>query len=87
MIRTTITIGDAHFLLAQGQDLEALRRRIEEAIHRGGGFVDFVVVGNRTVSALMTGSERVIFTVETVPFDERDTGDPDVPFGGFFDDF
>lgn len=85
MTRTTISIGDAQFILAQGQDHEELQRRIETALRAGGAFVKFVEVGNRTVSALITGRDRVILSVETVPFDARDTGDVDYPFGGFHD--
>jgi hypothetical protein len=85
MVRTTLTIGDDPFLLAQAQDYDALQRRIEEAIRRGGAFVEFVVVGNRKVSLFMNGRERIALTLETVQFDVRDTGDTESPFGGFFD--
>ncbi|KTS10061.1 hypothetical protein [Microbacterium testaceum] len=85
MVRTQIAIDEASFFLAQGQDLVALRARIEEAVQAGGGFVSFVVVGNREVSALFTAHSRAILSVETVPYDARDTGDSDDPYGGFFD--
>ncbi|MCR2763337.1 hypothetical protein NQ152_07410 [Microbacterium sp. zg.B48] len=85
MVRTTITVGESVYLLAQTQDFEGLQRRIEKALDDGGRFVEFVVVGNRTVSTLITGSQSVTFLVETVPFDDRDTGDVDYPFGGFHD--
>jgi hypothetical protein len=85
MVQTTIAIGDSHYLLAQGHDQEELKRRIEDAIHGGGGFVDFVVVGNRVGSAYLDGHERISLTIETVLFDERDTGDTDVPYGGMYD--
>ena len=87
MVRTTVTIGESHFLLAQGQDDDALKRQMESAVQAGGEFVDFVAVGNKTVSALITGYELVLFTTEVVPFDERDTGDVAYPYAGeFFDD-
>lgn len=85
MVRTQIAIGSERFLLAQSQDLDELKQRIEAAVHGGGSFVHFVVVGNRDVSALITPAIGVIFTVETVSFDARDTGDVEDPFGGFFD--
>ena len=85
MVRTTLAVGESVYLLAQGQDYKALERRIEKALDDGGRFVEFVVVGNRTVSTLVTGSQAVTFLVETVPFDDRDTGDVDSPFGGFHD--
>jgi hypothetical protein len=73
------------YLLAQGQDLESLKRRIEEGAQSGGRFVEFTVVGNREVSVLVTSRTRVVFSVETVLFDGRDSGDHAEPFGGFFD--
>lgn len=85
MARTQIAIDDASFFLAQGQDLESLRRRIEEAVQAGGRFVSFVVIGNREVDVLFTPHSRVALSVETVQFDARDTGDADEPYGGFFD--
>ena len=85
MVRSTLTLGDDPFRLAQDQDLEDLQHRIATAIKDGGGFVTFVVVGNRTVSLFMTGRERIALTVETVPYDSRDTGDTDTPWGGLFD--
>ena len=74
MVRTELTINDTPFLMAQGQDLDDLKHRIEVASQAGGRFVDFVVVGNREVTACsITASTRVVVTVETVPFDPRDT--------------
>jgi hypothetical protein len=86
MVRTQIAIDDSSFLLAQGQDIDELQRRIEAACEAGGRFVSFVVLGNRRVSALLTPHSRVLFSVETVQYDPRDTGDAAGPFGGFFDD-
>ncbi|MDF2993440.1 MAG: hypothetical protein K0S37_3954 [Microbacterium sp.] len=85
MVRTQMAIDDASFSLAQGQDLDLLKRCIEEAVQAGGRFVTFIVVGNRNVSALFTAHSRVALSVETVQFDPRDTGDSGDPFGGFFD--
>jgi hypothetical protein len=85
MVRTTVALGENLYLLAQGQDLGALQRSIVDAVREGGAFVDFVVVGNRAVSVLMTAHRSVVFTIETVPYDERDTGDVAEPFGGFYD--
>lgn len=85
MVRTQAAIDDAVYLLAQGQDLDALKEQIEAAARSGGGFVDFTVVGNREVSVLVTAGTRVVFSVETVRYDERDTGDQAAPFGGLYD--
>lgn len=85
MARARIALNEAEFFLAQGQDVADLRRRIEDAMHSGGGFVDFVVVGNRAVSVLIAGATQVMISVETVDFDPRDTGDDALPYGGEFD--
>jgi hypothetical protein len=85
MQRTELTIDGRAFFLAQGQDPHELQRRIEAAAGTTGTFVTFTVVGNREVSVLITQRSRVVFTVETVQFDPRDTGDADFPFGGFYD--
>ena len=85
MSRTRVVFNDVGFLLAQGQDDADLKRRIEGAAHAGGEFVEFVVVGNRAVSVLVSSSTHVVISVETVEFDARDTGDDSAPFGGEFD--
>lgn len=85
MVRTEISINGRDYFLAQGQDLDALRQAIEDASHSDGQFVDFVVVGNRTVSILVTPRTEVVISVETVQFDSRDTGDSEEPYGGFYD--
>ncbi|MCS3444120.1 hypothetical protein [Microbacterium phyllosphaerae] len=87
MMQTEIVLDGQSFLLAQVQDLHDLKRRIEAAVKSTGTFVDFVVVGNREVSVLITPHSRVIISVSTVLFDERDTGDVDFPFGGYYDGF
>jgi hypothetical protein len=85
MVRTHVGVDDSSFLLAQGQDVTGLKREIEGAAHAGGGFVDFVVVGNRTMSVLITPVTRVVFSIETVEYDARDDGDDSSPYGGTFD--
>ncbi|WP_245861470.1 hypothetical protein [Microbacterium aurantiacum] len=85
MVQTEVMIDGESSVLAQDQDLDDLRRRIEEATATTGRFVDFVVVGNRTVIALVTPRTRVVFRVSTVQFDPRDTGDVDFPYGGHYD--
>ncbi|CAH0180148.1 hypothetical protein [Microbacterium sp. Bi128] len=86
MVRTQMVVNDAVFALAQGQDVDDLKARIENAVDLGGRFESFVVVGNREMSMLFSGRTAVTFSVETVSYDERDTGDADLPFGGFFDE-
>lgn len=83
MVRTEVTVNGRAFLLAQGQDVQDLRRRIEEA-GRNARFVDFTVVGNRLVSLLVSRGAQVMFTDETVEYDARDTGDLLDPYGEDF---
>lgn len=85
MVRTEVTVDGRSFFLAQSQEPGALQERIEAAVASPGVFVSFTVVGNREVSVLITPRSQVVFTIETVQFDERDTGDSDFPFGGFYD--
>lgn len=85
MVRTQVAVDGTSFLLAQGQDLEDLKRRIEQAARSEAAFVDFVVVGNRAVSVLISSGSQVVISIETVQYDPRDNGDEGAPFGGFFD--
>ncbi|PRA82508.1 hypothetical protein CQ045_06090 [Microbacterium sp. MYb66] len=85
MARTRIMVNDVGFYLAQGQDDTDLKNRIEDAVRSGGEFVEFVVVGNRAVSVLVSASTHVVISVENVEFDPRDTGDGGAPYGGEFD--
>lgn len=85
MVRTQLAVNESVFLLAQGQDAKDLQRRIEAAVFAGGAFVDFIVVGNRSVSVLVTKSSHIVVSVETAPYDARDNGDDSAPFGGMFD--
>ncbi|MCR2812277.1 hypothetical protein NQ166_14090 [Microbacterium sp. zg.Y1090] len=85
MVRTEVRINGEGYLLAQGADLNELRRQMESASREGGRFVDFTVVGNRSVAVLVSPRTEVVIAEETVQFDARDTGDDEDPFGGFFD--
>lgn len=85
MVRTHVAVNDVGFLLAQGQDLDALKDRIQEAAHDGAKFVDMMIVGNRFVSVLVTMGTHIVISVSTVEFDERDNGDDNAPFGGEYD--
>ncbi|MCK2035603.1 hypothetical protein KZC51_05565 [Microbacterium sp. SSW1-49] len=85
MVRTQVAVNEVGFFLAQGQDVADLKRRIESAVQAGGRLVDFLVVGNRSVSVLISASSHVVISVETVEFDTRDFGDDSVQFSGAFD--
>lgn len=86
MVQTEVTFDGTSFLLAQDQDVRALRRDVEAATRTSGTFVDFVVVGNREVSVLVTPQSRVSISTAAVAYDGRDTGDLDFPFGGYYDE-
>ncbi|MBT2484576.1 hypothetical protein J7E28_07655 [Microbacterium sp. ISL-108] len=85
MVRTQITVNGTEFFLAQGQEIEGIKSAIEAAAEAGGRFVSFIVVGNRSMSILVTAATQVVISVDTVQFDHRDTGDDDAPYGGTFD--
>jgi len=85
MVQTQLAVNTGTFVLAQNQDLDDLKRRIEAAVDEGGRFVEFTVVGNRAVSVLVTPITQIALTVETVQLYPRDTGDADFPYGGHFD--
>lgn len=85
MVRTQVAVNDVGFLLAQGQDVDQLKEAIEAAVRTGPRFVDFIVVGNRSVSILVSAATQVVISVDTVKFDQRDNGDDSAPFGGSFD--
>ncbi|MDN3310637.1 hypothetical protein QWJ90_06815 [Microbacterium oryzae] len=85
MVQSDITFDAATFLLAQNQDIQDLKHRIESAVHEGGRFVEFTVVGNRAVSVLVGPTTRVTVSLETVEYDPRDTGDEEDPYDGLLD--
>jgi len=85
MVRTEITVDGRNSYLAQGQDIVDLKRRIEAAMITAGAFVEFTVVGNRSMSVLISPRSQVVLAVETVQYDPRDTGNDDEPFGGMYD--
>lgn len=85
MVRTQITVNGTEFFLAQGQEIEGIKSAIEAAAEAGGRFVSFIVVGNRSMSILVTAATQVVISVDTVQFDHRDTGDDGAPYGGTFD--
>jgi hypothetical protein len=85
VVHTHVIIHDSSFYLAHDQSLDELKQRIEAAAATTGRFVDFLVVGNRSVSVLISPGTPVVFSMETMHLDERDTGIESEPFGGDFD--
>jgi hypothetical protein len=80
MQRHSLTISGYRYWLAQNGDTDALKQAAIEAVRDGGGVIDFVAVGNKTISALVSSGVPVIFEIEEVDVDERDTGDVNHPF-------
>ena len=74
-IRTVMAVDDATFSLASGQDVADLERRIEDAVHGGGRFERFTVMGDRDVRVLFTAHTRVVLWTERTP-DETPEGEP-----------
>jgi hypothetical protein len=80
MLRTSVTVDGQMYRLAQGQDVDAIKTAAVEAARAGAGLVDFIVVGNRAVSVLVTPAIRVLFERTEVERDDRDTGDTHFPY-------
>jgi hypothetical protein len=80
MLRTSVTVDGQHYALAQGQDIDAIKSAAVDAARAGAGLIDFVVVGNRAVSVLVTPAVRVLFEKREVAADSRDTGDTLSPY-------
>ncbi|PPF77550.1 hypothetical protein C5B96_15620 [Subtercola sp. Z020] len=80
MRRDLILIDSEIHQLAQGADLEAIKTQALQAVHDGGGLLDLVVVGNKSVTALVSPGVSVQFESIQVPRDDRDDGDLDAPY-------
>lgn len=72
-MRTLIAIDGGRFLLSADEDVDGLKRRIEEAVHAGGRFVDFSA-GDSTMSVLISARSAVTVVGMLGP----DPLDPDV---------
>ncbi|MCE0509056.1 hypothetical protein V8Z69_16470 [Microbacterium aurugineum] len=85
IMRTRIALNEAEYFLAEGQDVADLRRRIEEAMRSGGGFVEFDVAGERSVSVLISSTTQVVISTSTADEGGHDDGDGGTPYGGEYD--
>lgn len=85
MVRTQIAVNGVGFLLAQGQDIDDLKGEIASAVRSGPRFVEFVVVGDRSVSVLVSATTQVVISVEIVEFDDQDPGDDSAEYGRAYD--
>lgn len=80
MLRTTINVNGVEYRLAQGRDVDEVKRASVAAVRANGDLVDVVVVGNRLVSILMSPGVPITFESIEVDDDPRDDGDLDSPF-------
>jgi hypothetical protein len=80
MRRDSIIIGGQNHFLAQGVDIDQTKQLALQAMRDGGGLVDLVVLGNRSVTALISPGVTIWFeSIEVAP-DDRDDGDLTTPF-------
>lgn len=86
-LRARVTVNGEDYHLVRSQDLSALKARFEQALASPGRFVDFAVAGDREVSVLITPVSQVIFTTRVLDLDAANTGDPDPPGLGEYDEF
>lgn len=85
MVQTEVIFDGTSYLLSQDQDVGDLRQRIEQAAKTPGTFVDVDVVGDRSVSVLITPNSRVAISVAAVASESRGVGDVDFPYSGYYD--
>jgi len=74
--RTTVTIDKQRFAVPVTSDVAALKGTIEDAVRRGGGFVEVPSGPDRTVSVLVSpGLSLVIEEEHLTPDDDAGGGD------------
>lgn len=71
--RAEVSIDDSGVFVARDEDVEALKRRFEDAARNGPRFVEFRTAGGSTLSALITSHTRIVVTVHRSP--AADVGD------------
>jgi hypothetical protein len=80
MRRTTMQINGRDYLLAQDQDVDAIKRHALTALRDGGGIITTTLVGNRELDILFGTGIAITFQTDEVPDDDRDDGDLASPF-------
>ncbi|WP_309065340.1 hypothetical protein [Microbacterium sp.] len=74
--RTLIAVNGARYSLARGEDVDDLKRRIEDAVHTGGKFVDFMSETCGMSVLVSPGADVTISTgSDEAPYD-RDIEEP-----------
>lgn len=82
---TEVLIDGTGYRLAPGQDLGGLRGRIEQATQTTGTFVEFIGMGGRQLSALITPRSHVVISVTSEPVDPYDADEMPFRFEGGYD--
>ena len=85
MARNRIVVDEVGFLLAPGLDIADLKQRIEAAVHSGGEFVEFTVLGDDSVSILVSACTHVVISLENVDVDGADAVHDVGHYGSDFD--
>jgi hypothetical protein len=80
MRRTTMQVNGRDYLLAQDQDVDAIKQAVLDALRDGGGMITTTLVGNRELDILFGTGIAITFQTEEVPDDDRDDGDLSSPF-------
>jgi NADPH-dependent 2,4-dienoyl-CoA reductase/sulfur reductase-like enzyme len=83
--RTEVRVNGESYLLAPGQDIDALRQRIEDVARHGAAFVDFIAAGDRPTAVLVSGRTEVVIASQWVTTDEHGSAPEDEPFEAFYD--
>lgn len=78
-VRTQVAIDGGVFLLDDTRTPADLKDRLQNAARSGGTFVDLDVVGDRTVSVLVSQASKVVISVGPP---ETDVGDFSFPAAG-----
>lgn len=61
--RTEVSIDDSSVFVAHDEDVDALKRRFEDAARNGPRFVAFRTAGGRRLDVLVTSQTRIVVTV------------------------
>jgi hypothetical protein len=80
MRRIIMRINSLEYLLAQDQDVDAIKQHILAALRDGAGIITTTLVGNRALDILISPGVAITFQTEEVPEDDRDDGDLTSPF-------
>lgn len=82
-IRTQVAIDGGVFLLDDARTPDDLKDRLQDAARSAGTFVDLDVVGDRTVSVLVSQASRVVISVGPTESGDEDFAFPNVGPGDY----